>query len=818
MAEFTRHNQTRIWLGEVLDVSFDEDVAILDLLADGELLFQVSKKVWKMLLRKYGEVKHSKMHIYERTSSGKSDGRYMPYPKVDSFLKICQILGLNGIDLFSPSDVVEKRDIRRVCMCIRSLSKKARSKKLNVPDFDFVTYNIAMPTRLVGSICRNLELLRYAKEISGPHSQYSDSRSDESESNFSELEFESPFSSASSDVTNIACIVGEVSPELSPISDDFVHLSKAEPITLQNMSSSYSEHPTDQDTSTFFSEVCKGIAGSIPHVKNGLKADSLAGTSGVKTSYKALEDYQHSQSSFSSTLSHHEVHGSVEVEPCHSRQENFAVKKFIISNNKAMTNSFYYMETSDNSDLVIPINYSLDAEAVGNDEILPSQIKSPSILDLNSLDNHACNTELEGSESIIVSRKACSFFSSCSGMQNNFSPSLVGHPSERDQYEPVHTCLSSVANDSALLCQSDDPNHLAIRKCGSQSTNPSISSLIESKFECSSSSSICLTYKDVYIEDGSYLVTGNCMQENDVNKANSIMDLNEDFINNLVPVVHEDVDIAACRLSLEKEKLCNNASYRINIGTEVGSNIDNAASCQSCLTHENAQMAVKGSWSEDPCPHYNFHKFDSLSKNKMIKHAFEPIENHGNSLNYTEAKDYGFICGSVVDLCCSDLFRIRGNSLETEGETFQIVDILPSSSLDSREREVASAESMETEKHAAYSIHDDCAVPSDVPQAILDNAIIWKDIIMTEECGKGIDTEGTVGKTGNHVLKSVARVMTMVGSFVFFLHVSQKKHREKKNEMWMPFQVQKPNQEFFSKRKIIIGKSNSSYQGEKLKF
>jgi hypothetical protein len=46
--------------------------------------------------------------------------------------QICQILGLTGIDLFSPSDVVERRDTRQVCMCIRSLSIKARSKNLDV--------------------------------------------------------------------------------------------------------------------------------------------------------------------------------------------------------------------------------------------------------------------------------------------------------------------------------------------------------------------------------------------------------------------------------------------------------------------------------------------------------------------------------------------------------------------------------------------------------------------------------------------------------------------------------------------------------------
>ncbi|WOL02807.1 hypothetical protein Cni_G11526 [Canna indica] len=203
--------QTRIWLGEVLHIRFDEQIPIADLLADGELLFQVSKVVWKMLLKKDVELKNSNLFIYERTSFSKSDGRYMPYPKVDSFLKICQILGLTGIDLFSPSDVVEKRDIRRVCMCIRYLSKKAMSRNLSVPDFDIVTYTIAMPTDMVGGLRRSLEQSGWSssssgscsmdfrrlcrqKDYNGHHDHSHDyfSESDEAESSFNELELESP--------------------------------------------------------------------------------------------------------------------------------------------------------------------------------------------------------------------------------------------------------------------------------------------------------------------------------------------------------------------------------------------------------------------------------------------------------------------------------------------------------------------------------------------------------------------------------------------------------------------------------------------------
>ncbi|KAK4256847.1 hypothetical protein QN277_006517 [Acacia crassicarpa] len=150
--------QTRIWLGEVLQIRLDENLIISEVLADGELLFQASKVVWRLLLAKHMELRHIIAYQHQPFASQNSSGRYRPYSNVDSFLKICKILGLTGIDLFSPSDVVEKRNTRKVCMCIRSFSKKARSKNVNVPDFDVVSCTITMPKDLVGYIRRNLEL------------------------------------------------------------------------------------------------------------------------------------------------------------------------------------------------------------------------------------------------------------------------------------------------------------------------------------------------------------------------------------------------------------------------------------------------------------------------------------------------------------------------------------------------------------------------------------------------------------------------------------------------------------------------------------
>ncbi|KAF5199137.1 Opaque10 [Thalictrum thalictroides] len=241
-------NQTRIWLGEMLKTRLDEDTSIADLLADGLLLFEVSKVIWKLLLTKFMKLRSSKAY-FSKSASGKKGGRYMPYSNVDSFLKICQVLGLTGIDLFSPSDVVEKRDIRRVCMCIRSLSKKARSKDLNVPDFDVVTYTVTMSKDMVKGIRNSLEQSqcefsedspvcstylgarpKYGKKNWGPdfarhYDSYSE-ESDNSESNYQVGGFHSPASTTSRSCASLSYSDLESSPGGSFMAMEDFHLTQ----------------------------------------------------------------------------------------------------------------------------------------------------------------------------------------------------------------------------------------------------------------------------------------------------------------------------------------------------------------------------------------------------------------------------------------------------------------------------------------------------------------------------------------------------------------------------------------------------------------
>lgn len=159
-------SQTRIWLGEVLQIRFDEQTNISDLLADGELLFEVSEVISRMLPTLAVDTTHSKVNDWKSLASGKSTRRYMPYYNVGAFLRMCKNLGLDSIDLFTPSDVVEKRNTRKVCICLRSLSKKVRSRDLNVPDFDSVTRTLSMPTDMVQYIRNSLELSQSSSSLS----------------------------------------------------------------------------------------------------------------------------------------------------------------------------------------------------------------------------------------------------------------------------------------------------------------------------------------------------------------------------------------------------------------------------------------------------------------------------------------------------------------------------------------------------------------------------------------------------------------------------------------------------------------------------
>ncbi|XP_021849708.1 uncharacterized protein [Spinacia oleracea] len=128
--------------------------------------FEVAEVISRTLPTLSADESHIKAHERKTLASNKSTRRYMPYYNVDSFLRMCKNLGIDGIDLFTPSDVVERRNTRKVCMCLRSLSKKSRLRDLNVPDFDSVTCTLAMPTDMVECIRKSLEKSHSSSSLS----------------------------------------------------------------------------------------------------------------------------------------------------------------------------------------------------------------------------------------------------------------------------------------------------------------------------------------------------------------------------------------------------------------------------------------------------------------------------------------------------------------------------------------------------------------------------------------------------------------------------------------------------------------------------
>nr|DAD39423.1 TPA_asm: hypothetical protein HUJ06_013746 [Nelumbo nucifera] len=118
--------QTRIWLGEVLHTRMDEGTTIADLLADGEILFQVSKVVWKLLLTKCIELRYSTAYIYEPIAYGKGRRRYTHYSKVDSFLKEFTIACLCSTNDPWSASCPWLQSTERKPLCVESVHSKTK--------------------------------------------------------------------------------------------------------------------------------------------------------------------------------------------------------------------------------------------------------------------------------------------------------------------------------------------------------------------------------------------------------------------------------------------------------------------------------------------------------------------------------------------------------------------------------------------------------------------------------------------------------------------------------------------------------------------
>lgn len=165
----------REWLEAVLEENLDKETSLEDLLADGTLLLRVSQHM-KEDYKFPGHVEAASPGVTASPSyDRKSSLKYQPYASVETFLNLCKQVGLRDVDVFNPSDAVDKKDIRRVCVCLRRLSKKARTLHLSVPDFDNVKETLVtkMPREAVQKTKESLQHSATRSSRTGENGQVS---------------------------------------------------------------------------------------------------------------------------------------------------------------------------------------------------------------------------------------------------------------------------------------------------------------------------------------------------------------------------------------------------------------------------------------------------------------------------------------------------------------------------------------------------------------------------------------------------------------------------------------------------------------------
>eukprot|EP00897_Mesotaenium_endlicherianum_P007591 jgi/Mesen1/6860/ME000351S05975 len=130
--------KARAWLEVTLHETLPDDVQLPELLADGEILKRVAKAIRKIEQGSADEPaleppRPAEIKAYTEPANKKA---WKAYNNVDMFLQFCRTFGLKSIDMFSPPDAVEQRGLKNVYLCLRAISKLARSRSLNVVDFD----------------------------------------------------------------------------------------------------------------------------------------------------------------------------------------------------------------------------------------------------------------------------------------------------------------------------------------------------------------------------------------------------------------------------------------------------------------------------------------------------------------------------------------------------------------------------------------------------------------------------------------------------------------------------------------------------------
>eukprot|EP00270_Netrium_digitus_P009036 TRINITY_DN2733_c0_g1_i3.p1 TRINITY_DN2733_c0_g1~~TRINITY_DN2733_c0_g1_i3.p1 ORF type:complete len:279 (+),score=72.58 TRINITY_DN2733_c0_g1_i3:240-1076(+) len=128
--------RTRQWLESTLQEKLPANQQLSQILKDGELLLRLSKLFMDWMSKLTGGKPRVVTNVKKEADSGTKGKWAVAYNNVDIFLQVCRDMGLTDMDLCSLPDVVEERNIKRACLCIRALALRAKGVHFPVKEFE----------------------------------------------------------------------------------------------------------------------------------------------------------------------------------------------------------------------------------------------------------------------------------------------------------------------------------------------------------------------------------------------------------------------------------------------------------------------------------------------------------------------------------------------------------------------------------------------------------------------------------------------------------------------------------------------------------
>ncbi|CAI5531687.1 unnamed protein product [Closterium sp. Naga37s-1] len=127
--------RVRNWLEAVLKEKLPPDTALADTLADGMILSRLTD-ILSPFAPKGAGINQRQQQQQQQQQGWGTKIKWDAMTFTDNFLTMCKAFGLSAIDLFTSTDVVEKKGTKRVCLCIRALALKLRAAGILAIDFE----------------------------------------------------------------------------------------------------------------------------------------------------------------------------------------------------------------------------------------------------------------------------------------------------------------------------------------------------------------------------------------------------------------------------------------------------------------------------------------------------------------------------------------------------------------------------------------------------------------------------------------------------------------------------------------------------------